>query len=497
MLCVLASSWTWTHQLNGFGGDSAEYLLIAQRFSFFGDSNPAASQFASATSYPPLYPLLLALFSNGQNWLLAHQVTAFCGVAALFVLWHQLRVENCPLIDSLVVVGVIVLVPGFYSQALYIHSEFLFLLFVCLCLYAVSRLERETKLVFVVMASLAATGAYCTRTIGISLVVALVVYVLLRRPKREWAIVVVMTLAPVLGWMHFGQPPGGGYLVAWKERLSIVGSPPGTDIITSQFAALADGYVINFIGQGSTNTAVVLLFSVVCFGAWAFRLSRCKLDALFLGAYFTILVAWPFPAERVRFVLPAVPILVMQVVLSLYALGLNSKKGRAILAARMAVLVLAITIFPTLILTVQRYLEPMPLELESYRRSPEWYAVTSRDERLSAIFLYQRSKVGFEEIQIHVPKQECVFSIKPSLVALFAQRNSYRTPLPNSKLGLELDPDAVACRYVYMAPFTSPTFAEAYYPIGRWAEGMDVIHVTRLIESDNASGVAGMISKIR
>ena len=166
LLIALYSYWTWTSQLNDFGGDSAVYLLTAQHWSFFGETNPAASQFAAATSFPPLYPLLLAVFAAGNAWLLAHQVTALCGVGSLFVLWRCLRVAEVPLVDSLVAIALLALVPGFYLQALYIHSEFLFLLFNSICLYAVSRLERETRVSFIVIASLSAAAAYLTRSIG-------------------------------------------------------------------------------------------------------------------------------------------------------------------------------------------------------------------------------------------------------------------------------------------------------------------------------------------
>lgn len=496
-MVALYSFWTWTHQLNDFGGDSAVYLLTAQHWSFFGQTNVAAAQFAVSSSFPPLYPLLLAVFSAGDAWLLAHQITAFCGVAALFVLWRCLRIAEIPLVDSLVSVVLIALVPGFYSQALYIHSEFLFLLFISICLYAISRLERDGKVSFIVLASLSATAAYLTRSVGLSMVAALVVYVLLCRPKREWLIVLLFAVVPVLAWIQFGQPPGGGYLASWNERLGIIGSPSVVTILAAQFAALVDGYQQNFTGAGSTNIAAVALFSFGCIVAWISRLWQRKLDALFLGAYFAILLVWPFPAERVRFILPVVPLIVVQLLLALYAWKLPQVKPGSVIALRVAIAVLAITILPSFVLTAQRHSEPMPRELEAYRQSPEWYGVGSRDERLAAIFQYQRLQVGFEEVASKVPSQDCVYSIKPALVSLFAQRNSYRSPLPNSSLGKVLDSKSVQCRYVHMLPFASPTFSEPLYPLATWFGGMDVIHVTRLVETDVNSNVVGLLGKIR
>lgn len=494
LLCALYSYWAWTPQLNDFGGDSAVYLLTAQHWSFFSNTNPAAAQFASTTIYPPVYPLLLALFSAGQSWLIAHQITAFCGVASLFMLWCCLRVEGLRTVDSLVAVLVLALIPGFYMQAQYIHSEFLFLLFVSICLYAGFRLEHEGKTVFVVVASLAAAGAFLTRTVGLSLVAALVVYVLLHRPRKEWAIVLVLAVAPVLAWMQFGQPPGGGYLAAWSERLGIVGSPSAALILKSQFAALVDGYQQNMVGSDSTNTTVVFLVALACFVAWLGRLWKGKLDALFLGAYFALLLVWPFPAERVRLFLPAVPIVVMQLLLALRVW--KSPRGSTI-AMRLVMVVLAIVILPSLVLTAKRHLEPLPGELEVFRHSPEWNGIGSREARLKAVVQSWRLQAGFEELQTQVRPQDCVYSIKPSLVGLFAQRNSYRSPLPNSSLGKTLDPKFVQCHFVHMLPFSSPTFSEPFYPLTRWADGLEVVHITRLVTSDESSPAVGVLGKIR
>jgi Dolichyl-phosphate-mannose-protein mannosyltransferase len=496
-LFTLYSYWTWTSQLNDFGGDSAVYLLTAQHWSLWGEVNPAAAYFALTTSFPPLYPLLLSLFSGGHSWLVAHQVTGFCGVTALLFIWRLLRHSGVPLIESLVAIAVIAMIPGFYMQALYIHSEFLFLMFVALCLYSAARLEQERKPTYIVIASLAAVGAYLTRSVGISMVAALLAFVLLCRPKKEWLIVLALAVVPMLAWMQFGQPPGGGYLATWKERLSIVGAPSIASILGTQFVALVDGYRENFVGQGSINTIALVLFSIPCFVAWVVRLCQHKLDALFLGAYLAILLVWPFPAERVRFIAPIVPVLVMQLLLAFRSLKVTGVPNAPIMATRLALLLLVIVVLPTFLLTIQRHFEEVPAPFASYRQSPEWYGLGTRDQRLSTIFQYQRLSMGFEEVRDFVPSQDCVYSIKSPLVGLLAQRRSLRSPLPTSPLGMTLDAKETECRYVHMLPFASPTFAEPFYPMNKWGGGMDIVHATRLVESDSNSPVVGLLAKIR
>lgn len=497
LLYALYADWTWSYQLNDLGGDSAVYLLTAQHWSPFGITNPAAAQFASATSFPPLYPLLLALFAGGHSWLIAHQLTTMCGIASLFFLWRCLRVSGFPFSDSLIAVAVIALIPGFYLQALFIHSEFLFLLFVSICLYSVLLLEKSGGVGLVVLASLAAAGACLTRSVGASLVVALFVYVLMHRPKREWWIVLLLAIVPVISWMQFWQPAGGGYLTTWNERLGLVGSPSVTEVLATQLAALIDAFQQNFAGQGSSNTVGVFLILVACAVTWIGRLWQRKLDALFIGAYFAILLAWPFPAERVRLLLPAVPVLIVYTLLALHQLRLVRSGWASNIAARAVLVVLAITIFPALALTAQRHLEHMPEEMEAFRQSPEWYGAGSQEARLTAIFQYQRRLAAYEELRANVPPEACIYSIKPSLVGLFAGRNSYRLPLPDSRLGKVLDPNATQCRYVHMVPFVSPTYSEPFYPLARWKDGIEVIHATRYVASDEASTLVGVLAKIR
>ena len=297
--------------------------------------------------------------------------------------------------------------------------------------------------------------------------------------------------------MQFWQPAGGGYLATWNERLGIVGSPSIADVLASQFAALIDAFQQNFAGQGSANTAGVILISVASAVTWIVRLWQRKLDALFIGAYFAILLVWPFPAERVRLLLPVIPILVVYMLLALHELKLVRAGRESNVAARAALVVLAITILPALTLTVQRHLEHMPGEMEAFRQSPEWYGGGSQEARLTAIFQYQRRLAAYEELRANVPLGACIYSIKPSLVGLFAGRNSYRSPLPDSRLGKALDPKATQCRYVHMVPFVSPTYSEPFYPLARWKDGIEVIHATRYVASDEGSTLVGVLATIR
>ncbi len=492
----LYSSWTWTSEINDYGGDSAMYLLTAQHWSPLGSHNAAAAHFASMSIFPPLYPLLLALFSAGDKWLIAHQITAFCGVAALFLCWKWLRISEFPMLESLAAIVLLATIPGFYLQALYIHSEFLFILFVALCIYAICLLERDGKGIHVVIAALAALGAYLTRSAGIALVAALIVYFVLNRPRREWPTVVTLTMAPVFAWMLLGQN-SSSYFSYWSMQLSAVASGGITDFLAGQIAWISDGFGQNLNGPGSGNTSAVYFLAAGCGVAWLIRLWQRKIDALFLGAYFAILVIWPYPAERMRYLFPVIPILLVELLLVIHSLGWQSPRWNARIASRLTMLVIAITLLPNLILTLQRRFEPLPASLESLRQSPEWFGPGSRDERLAAVFQSLSRRSSYQKIAAHVPEADCVYATKAPVAAILSGRMSLNTPLPDSSLGMKLDPDAAACRYVYMETFNSPTYAEHFYPLSRWEADLQLLQATYMLDGSEEKILMGLIAEIK
>ena len=250
-------------------------------------------------------------------------------------------------------------------------------------------------------------------------------------------------------------------------------------------------------GLGAGLSLGILIFSFACVATLILRMWQRKLDALFLVGYFAILLVWPFPAERIRFVLPAIPFFVVQMLLALHEFKLGDGGRHSSTAMRVALVVLAITVMPSFVLAAQRQFEPMPQEMEGHRQSPEWHGVGSREARLVAVFQYRRLHASFEQLRLLVPITDCVYSIKPSLVGLFAQRVSYRFPLPNTTLGKNLDAKAAQCRYVHMVAFSSPTYSEPFYPLSRWHDHIDILNATHFIDGDESSTVLGLLGKLK
>ena len=82
--------WTWSHELAEFGGDNAYYLLMAQHFSPWSANYVVAEYFANRSQYPPLFPLVLAMFGGGNSVLAAHLITTSFLLLSFLVIYKWL-----------------------------------------------------------------------------------------------------------------------------------------------------------------------------------------------------------------------------------------------------------------------------------------------------------------------------------------------------------------------------------------------------------------------
>ncbi len=183
--------------------------------------------------------------------------------------------------------------------------------------------------------------------------------------------------------------------------------------------------------------------------------------------YAALLLAWPFPAEAERLEYVLTPVLLAQGALLLQALdvALRGAGGRLLLVYGG---MLSLMIAPSLVLTAQRYFLPAPGGLTLLKHTPEWYG----DDRLEAVPQALVMAVNFNALRgigKYVASGECVLSIKPSVVTLYAERSSY-TPPPAAADGAAFERGIARCRYVYAMALVSPSFREPFYPLGRMGQ---------------------------
>ena len=75
---VVAIAFTWQPGLASLYDDSVFYLMMAQAISPFGQASPAVLAATPFDTYPPMLPVLLALFGGAFDWRIAHAIVAAC-----------------------------------------------------------------------------------------------------------------------------------------------------------------------------------------------------------------------------------------------------------------------------------------------------------------------------------------------------------------------------------------------------------------------------------
>ncbi|MGA8258920.1 MAG: hypothetical protein WB783_01785 [Arenicellales bacterium] len=448
----------WSDRLLSFGGDSAGYLLMARHY-LQRDPGGVARHFTDHSQYPPLFPLLLGLAGGGSDLLAAHLLTAtfFILALAVFVLWQRdLGTRGR---YALLVATVFALSPGTYFEAVYIHSEGLFLVLTLVILVVYRRSEQDKGCLVWLLPVLVACLSL-TRAVGVAMIVAYAACTLRELNGRRLARV-ALAGAPFVLWT-ISHSYESDYLHTFFSRLEAGDlSAAAGGMFTNVVAAATQWHLYFFRSHPHLpvfNQVEVLLslstgLAALC-GLFV-RLFRWKLDALFALFYLAIILVWPFPAEMSRFLLPVVPIALAYVVwFSSWIVARVAVRPDHQLAGLAAAAVCIIVVAPGLARNAARYLVPLPKEVARYKRSPRWY-VSDPGEAFAniesdAVFYRTTRNIGD-----FIDENECVYSIKPSVVTYLSGRLSRRPELRNGGL-------TEKCHYVLLLAYSSPSFPSMY-----------------------------------
>lgn len=492
LLCGVYYFWAWSHVLGDFGGDNAFYLLIARYFSPWSARSDVAAYFFAHSLYPPSYPFVLAIFGGGESLLAAHLVTVTCLLLAFTASYIWLRALDVPVPVVCLLILLFALLPGTYMQALEILSENLYLLLTLACLAAVATYENDKRHVWLWIAVATLAAATLTRSAGVSLLAAFVLYLLLHRPPRFW-VFAVAAAAPMVVWGLFSGQEAPGYLASFMEKYKT--DPVATFIqhLAVEGRLLWYSWVGNFT-VGSSAKPVAGFLGMLCLLGMVYRAYLRKLDGFYATAYLALVLVWPFPAEVQRLLFVIMPVLLAQGVL---LLGLLPKLRISQLKIRpVYILFLAVSliVIPDLVLTIKRFLEPMPEELVEYRRTPGWYEIDPYGAHMNTA-ASKELIAHLNSLQTVVPENECVYGIKPSIVGYYAGRISTIPPRPHfDQAAFDAYLRKTNCRYFYMVAFSSPSFQEPYYPLARLRASLRII--SKAPVADNQAGPVGVLAEL-
>ena len=327
----------------------------------------------AAIQYPPLLPAVVAVHQRvlGSDdpavvgpWLRASTFVVF--VAFVYATWRLLR-RSVPAPDAALgaIVAVLSLQTWFLSNALYPEIWFAVatLLFV--------QHARATTAAGQAAAYASAVASYALRTIGIAALVVWVAESALRGRFRQAAMRLALAALPVIGWQgyvtaveagdsyhrpayEYQRAPYMFYNVSYATNMALrdpFTPEKGDAMIVRRVArnaldlpsrlaeaiSIPRGYfemgVHAVIGDGPRRhtaavavlASVLSLLGVVLIGGGT-ALQFLRLDTvipLYVLVYLAAMLAAPFPGQYLRYLMPIVPLLVLQAILLLRSVSIR------------------------------------------------------------------------------------------------------------------------------------------------------------------------------
>ena len=306
------------------GQDDAIYVLLGRALRGFQYRELFRIDTPIHTMYPPVYPALLAVWSalggEGFNWLVALNIA--CSVGALAFTFAAVRRLTGQTV-ALACLGALAFNPALIDAAGKIASEAPFIFFEAVVMWVLCRNNPNPWLL--ALAGIAAIAAALTRSVGVTLVLAVGLYWLLQRRFRTVGLFAAAAALTVGLWLASTvvapeQVPGKSYVAdaAVRPQNKTLASalvqrafgklPYLKDVYWLLPLPTIEGTVIDNV-IGVPFVAIGLLAG----GAWL--LFSWPAALLYLITYCALLLLWPWVIER--FLVPLLPWIVPAVLIGL------------------------------------------------------------------------------------------------------------------------------------------------------------------------------------
>jgi hypothetical protein len=419
--------------------DAMEYLFMADfyREALLGNGAGEAAAHYRTTRFPPVFPLILAIFGAGTDEQHAANIVA-CTIAVLAALsvWWWVRIDrDSSLAATMVAVGLL-LYPMYFLINLFPVSEPLSILLLACCFALLSTPQPSRSRV---LAAACIVGiAPLARTATLPLLVAFIIWLGLTRQHslRQMALPLSAAFAPLLVWLAYRSTlSSDSYLEHLTLELMVkeLGGWPNALWVQPQRLFLAA--VDNWAGNTSTwiSITVTAVISLLAATGCAIRLLRNRLDAWFLAGYVAMILIWPYPYELGRFLVVVYPMILLCCLTSLDSLREAAIRWRRwdVGGSGHAALVLLVMAASasTILVFSQRAMLPVDDALLGDKREPIFFRIDSDKNALWAADVYARMRNLAAVAGKQVPEGECVYSTIPQLLQLHGSLRSVLYPL--------------------------------------------------------------------
>lgn len=359
------------------GGDNASYLALARSLREHGTYqelwDPAARPH---TQYPPGWPLILAgaMTLGIQPWLGFKVLVALLSSVAVGVSYLWARRLAPP--GTALGMGVLLAVgAGVVDLSRWELSDPPFWAFTMLALWGFARLGLDRPpadgpvdtpppapppadgrpwkawLGPLALASAATLLAYATRSAGLPLVVAAAAWLAWRR-RWAWLGVFTAFVAPfALFWWARGRAVGGpgyaGYLWyvdPYRPMLGTLSIGGMLQRIVSngvEYATEHLPFLLTGVRHGVPAAVLGVMVVLLAMAGWGMRVRRAGVPELWLPLYLGLVLVWPEEWSGERFLLPALPVLLLCAAEPLRLLAAHTRRAALVGTAVVGVIVLA------------------------------------------------------------------------------------------------------------------------------------------------------------
>ena len=335
------------HQAPFTGGDDATYVSLARSLIERGDYvdtwDPALRPH---TQYPPIFPVVVAggllaglSIQEGLKILMIAISTATVVVSCIW-----LRRETTPGI-AFCAGFFIAISPEIIWLGQEVLSDPLFWLFAVLALLAWRHAEKASKgsmpALLVAIATAATLAAYFTRSAGAPLLLAVLVWLAIRKQYRAIGIVLAISLPLIFAWWLRGHAVGAGGYLAPFVAVDPYNPAKGTVTPLMLFERIADNvrvYSSRHLARlvfGSMRTGIFfgVAFGIAMIYGWVKRARRPGLPEVWFPLYLALVLLWPVTWAGARFLFPVVPLVALYVGIAIADLAKAASHPRLFAAA--------------------------------------------------------------------------------------------------------------------------------------------------------------------
>lgn len=389
------------------GGDNCNYYILADGLAngkgYVVSNMPMAK---AANHFPPGYPFLMSLLMRmGITSILALKVfSSFLLLVSSFVFYRIIRQLTKQQLFSIAVSALILLNAHLLEYASIMMSEIPFLLFQLLSVYFLIRWHEEeykTKSLHGALFVLMLICLIYTRTMGITMLGASVLFILFSKKYTSGLLVLGITLLALAPWQMRSASLGGNSYVkslfltkpydskSKKMELSDWGNRMkknserylSKEIPSSLFPSLKVTYHDPKTKEVTTASMGLWLIGIsIVLLVFLGILSQKKYRWLFLfifGGNLLVYLLWPEVWYGVRFILPMIPLILLFTLLGIvFILTKIFRKSETIAQSPYVIILIAVLVSASQIKGISKLQEkaeaPHPRNWSNYIKLAEW-----------------------------------------------------------------------------------------------------------------------------